>query len=64
MQNLRRGVADVAEKAHCDEEMGKTEAKKNEFEDKIEKFNTTIDEFAAKSRWKRAAVEHSIGLDD
>ena len=44
--------------------MGKTEAKKNEFEHKIEKFNTKYYEFAAKSRWTRAAVEHGIGLDD
>jgi len=40
---------DAAEKAYCDEEMGKTEAKKSELEDEIEKLNTKIDENAAKS---------------
>jgi len=45
----KEAEADAAEKAYCDEEMGKTEAKKSDLEDDIEKLNTKIDENAAKS---------------
>lgn len=45
----KEAEADAAEKAYCDEEMGKTEAKKSDLEDDVEKLNTKIDENAAKS---------------
>jgi len=45
----KEAEADAAEKAYCDEEMGKTEAKKSDLEDEVEKLNTKIDENAAKS---------------
>ena len=60
----KEAEAGVAEKAYCVEEMGKTEAKKSELEDEIEKFDIKIDENAAKSRWTSAAVEHGTGLDE
>jgi len=40
---------DAKEKAYCDEEMSKTEAKKAELEDEIEKQTTKIDQDTAKS---------------
>jgi len=40
---------DAAEKAYCDEEMAKTEAKKSELESEIEKLSTKIEQDAAKS---------------
>lgn len=40
---------DAAEKAYCDEEMAKTEAKKAELEDDIEKLSTKIEQAASKS---------------
>jgi len=40
---------DAAEKAYCDEEMAKTEAKKAELEGDIEKLSTKIEQDAAKS---------------
>jgi len=40
---------EAAEKAYCDEQMSKTEAKKAELEDGIKKLTTTIDQEVAKS---------------
>merc|ERR1712238_215183 len=40
---------DAAEKAYCDEQMAKTEAKKGELEEDIEKMTSRIDQAAAKS---------------
>merc|ERR1740138_336756 len=48
---------DAAEKAYCDEEMGKTESKKSELEDDIEKLSTKIDENAAKSTILKGEVK-------
>jgi len=48
---------DAAEKAYCDEEMGKTEAKKSDLEDDIEKLTTSIDENAAKSTILKGEVK-------
>jgi len=45
----KEAEADAAEKAYCDEEMAKTEAKKSELEDEIEKLTTKIDQAASKS---------------
>jgi hypothetical protein len=41
--------ADAEEKAYCDEQMAKTEAKKAELEDDVKKLTTKIDQAAAKS---------------
>merc|ERR1719389_1098523 len=40
---------DAAEKAYCDEEMGKTEAKKSELDDEIAKLVTKMDQAASSS---------------
>merc|ERR1719507_2601500 len=40
---------DAAEKAYCDEEMSKTEAKKSELEGDVEKLSTKIEQDASKS---------------
>lgn len=40
---------DAEEKAYCDEEMAKTEAKKGELDDEIEKLTTKIEQDASKS---------------
>lgn len=45
----KEGNADAEEKAFCDEQMSKTEAKKVELEGDIEKMSTRIDQAAAKS---------------
>merc|ERR1719450_863037 len=41
--------ADADEKAYCDEQMAKTEAKKSELDDDIKKLTTKIDQASAKS---------------
>merc|ERR1740138_1345708 len=48
---------DAAEKAFCDEEMGKTEAKKSELEDDIAKLTAKIDKAAATSAKLKEAVK-------
>jgi chromosome segregation ATPase len=48
---------DAAEKAYCDEEMSKTEAKKTDLEDEIEKLATKMDENAAKSAKLKGEVK-------
>jgi hypothetical protein len=45
----RQAEEEATEKAYCDEEMGKTEAKKNELDDDIEKLTAKIDQDVAKS---------------
>merc|ERR1712186_299400 len=40
---------DATEKAYCDEQMAKTEAKKSELEDDVAKMTTKIEKSAAKS---------------
>jgi len=45
----REAEADATEKAYCDEEMGKTEAKKQELDDDIEKLTVKIDQASARS---------------
>jgi DNA repair exonuclease SbcCD ATPase subunit len=40
---------DAAEKAYCDEEMGKTQAKKDELDDEIAKLSTKMDQAASAS---------------
>jgi chromosome segregation ATPase len=41
--------ADAEEKAYCDEQMAKTEAKQTELEDDVEKLSTKIDQASSKS---------------
>jgi len=48
---------DAAEKAYCDEEMAKTEAKKQELDDEIAKLTSKIDKAAAKSTRLKAEVK-------
>merc|ERR1719240_1421507 len=45
----KEGAAEATEKAYCDEQMAKTEAKKSELDDDISKFTTKIDQASAKS---------------
>merc|ERR1712032_1002472 len=45
----KEAVADATEKAYCDEEMAKTEAKKSDLEDDIAKLTSKIDQAAARS---------------
>merc|ERR1719468_866852 len=48
---------DATEKAYCDEEMAKTEAKKQELDDEIEKLTSKIDQNAAKSAQLKEEVK-------
>merc|ERR1711991_1260195 len=45
---------DAAEKAYCDEEMSKTQAKKDELDSEIESLSTKIDRAASKSAGLKA----------
>jgi chromosome segregation ATPase len=45
----KEGAAEATEKAYCDEQMAKTEAKKSELDDDISKLTTKIDQASAKS---------------
>jgi len=45
----RETTEDAEEKAYCDEQMPKTEQKKSELEDKVEKMTSDIDSAAARS---------------
>ena len=45
----KEGKADAEEKAFCDEQMSKTEAKKSELEEDIEKMTTKIKQSGTKS---------------
>merc|ERR1719188_330786 len=42
-------TAEASEKAYCDEQMTKTEAKKGELEEDVDKLTTKIDQASAKS---------------
>jgi chromosome segregation ATPase len=48
---------DATEKAYCDEEMGKTEAKKGDLEDTVAKLTSKIDKAAATSAKRKAEVK-------
>jgi len=50
---------DATEKAYCDEEMGKTEAKKAELEDDVSKLAAKIERNAAKSAKLKAEVKET-----
>lgn len=57
---LEREAEDEAtEKAYCDEEMAKTEAKKSELDDDLAKLTTKIDQAAAKSVALKGEVKES-----
>jgi len=45
----KESMVDAEEKAYCDEQMPKTEQKKSELEDKVEKMTSDIDTAAARS---------------
>jgi len=45
----KESEADATEKAYCDEQMAKTEAKKSDLDDDIEKLTSKIDQAAAQS---------------
>lgn len=49
--------ADAGEKAYCDEEMAKTESKKQELDDEIAKLTSKIDKAAAKSTRLKGQVK-------
>merc|ERR1719221_1327973 len=48
---------EATEKAYCDEQMAKTEAKKAELEEDMDKLNSKIDKAAAKSAGLKADVK-------
>merc|ERR1719162_1677961 len=48
---------DATEKAYCDEEMGKTEAKKSDLEDTVAKLTSKIDQAAATSAQRKSEVK-------
>jgi len=48
---------DATEKAYCDEEMGKTEAKKGELQDTVDKLTSKIDQAAATSAQRKSEVK-------
>jgi len=50
---------DATEKAYCDEEMGKTEAKKGELEDDVSKLAAKIERNAAKSAKLKSEVKET-----
>jgi len=52
---------DAAEKAYCDEEMAKTEAKQSELQSEIEKLTTKIEQDAAKSTGLKDDVKELQG---
>lgn len=55
---LEKEAAEEAdEKAYCDEEMAKTEAKKSELEDAIESLSTKIDQASSKSSALKSEVK-------
>jgi len=53
----KEAEADATEKAYCDEEMAKTEAKKSELSDDISKLNAKIDKAAATSAKRKEEVK-------
>jgi len=48
---------DATEKAYCDEEMAKTEAKKSELEDDVAKLTSKVDQASATSAKRKAQVK-------
>jgi len=50
---------DATEKAYCDEEMGKTEAKKADLEDTVAKLTSKIEQAAATSAQRKAEVKQA-----
>merc|ERR1719230_1964764 len=55
----KEAEADAAEKAYCDEEMAKTEAKKQQLEGDIEALTTKIDRAASKSAALKEEVKEA-----
>jgi len=53
----KEGEADATEKAYCDEELAKTEAKKQELDTDIEALTTKIDRAASKSAGLKSDVK-------
>merc|ERR1719229_2123570 len=53
----KEAEADATEKAYCDEELAKTEAKKQELDSEIDALTTKIDRAAAKSAGLKADVK-------
>ena len=53
----KEAEADATEKAYCDEEMAKTEAKQTELEDDISKLSAKIDKAAATSAKRKEQVK-------
>merc|ERR1719502_1141170 len=51
--------ADATEKAYCDEQMAKTEAKKSELEDDVAKLTSKIDQATSKSAKLKANVKQT-----
>merc|ERR1719191_719921 len=54
---LKEAAEEASHKAYCDEEMGKTKAKKDELSTDIEKLTTKIDKASAKSVELKAEVK-------
>merc|ERR1719476_564995 len=52
----KQAGAEATEKAYCDEQMAKTEAKKGDLEEDIAKMTSKIDQAAAKSARLKAQV--------
>merc|ERR1719152_222915 len=46
---MKEAAEEASEKAYCDEQMGKTEAKKSELEDEIAKLTAKLDKAASDS---------------
>merc|ERR1712109_349269 len=53
----KEAQAEATEKAYCDEQMSKTEAKKAELEEDMEKLTSKIDKAAAKSAGLKSDVK-------
>merc|ERR1711972_37972 len=53
----REAGSEATEKAYCDEQIAKTEAKKGELDDDIEKMTSRIDQAAARSAQLKAQVK-------
>merc|ERR1719262_1957784 len=51
--------ADATEKAYCDEQLAKTEAKQSELEDDVAKLTSKIDQAASKSAKLKASVKET-----
>jgi chromosome segregation ATPase len=58
---MKEAAAEASEKAYCDEQMARTEAKKAELEDDTAKLTSKIDKAAAKSAGLKADVKELQG---